>query len=153
MRLFLQNTLVALAFASGISAFAADKTPPVAPIWEHKLADFSDADYRYAVEQLFQNYERTTRSQAGARTKEKGGIENLCRFRPGSRHAVWLGARRDCGFGKTRVCERKHLPRGIESCSGCVSPVFCPSLATGQVPFPGHPVYVMESGKFNDTVW
>ena len=30
---------------------------------------------------------------------------------------------------------------------------YLPSFSTGVVPFPGHPVYVLESGKFYDPAW
>ncbi len=149
---FLQNTLFALAFATGLSAFAADKAPPVVPIWEHKLVDFSDADYRYAIEQLFQNYEKTTGHKLVPGPKKKVGLKIYADSGPGLATPFGLvrgviAALEKRGFASENIFLVGLNPLRLRLTG------FLPSLATGQVPFPGHPVYVLESGKFYDPVW
>ena len=71
----------------GGAAFAAEtpsKTAPVAPrlpVWEIKLKDYSDADYRYAVEQLFQDFEHRTGRALVPGVKKKVGLK-IHRLRP-----------------------------------------------------------------------
>ena len=154
MRLLLQKTTFLLALALGSSAFAADKAPPPpsGDIWEHRLTDFSDSDYRFAVEQLFQDFERTTGHKLVPGAKKKVGLKIYADSGPGLATP----------FGLVRALITALEKRGFEHQNIFLvglNPLrlrltgFLPSLATGAVPFPGHPVYVLESGKFYDPAW
>ncbi len=153
MRLLLQKTTLLLALALGSSAFAADKAPaPSSDVWEHRLTDFSDSDYRFAVEQLFQDYERTTGHKLVPGAKKKVGLKIYADSGPGLATP----------FGLVRGIIVALEKRGFEHQNIFLvglNPLrlrltgFLPSLATGVVPFPGHPVYVLESGKFYDPAW
>jgi hypothetical protein len=153
MRFLLQKTTLLLALACGAATFAADKAPvPSADVYEHRLTDFSDADYRFAVEQLFQNFEQTTGKKLVPGAKKKVGLKIYADSGPGLATP----------FGLVRALIVALEKRGFEHQNIFLvglNPLrlrltgFLPSLATGVVPFPGHPVYVLESGKYYDPAW
>jgi hypothetical protein len=89
MRSFLQKTipLIVLVSLACVAARAAQLTTPAAPVWEHKLSDFSDADYRYAVEQTLQNYEKTTGRQLVPGRRREVGLKIYADSGPGHSHA------------------------------------------------------------------
>ncbi len=152
MRFLLQKTIFILAFAYGASAFGAPKPLPASPVWDYRMVDFSDADYRYAVEQLFQDFERTTGRKLIPGEKKKVGLKIYADSGPGL--ATPFGLVR----GVIAALEKRGFATGNIFLVG-LNPLrlrltgFLPSLATGVVPFPGHPVYVLESGKFYDPAW
>src|SRR5574343_969945 len=74
--------LVALCGALALVAQEAAPAPaaknPVAPhlpVWEAGLGDFSEAAYRYAVEQVFQQWERTNGRELKPGEKHKVGLK------------------------------------------------------------------------------
>ena len=152
MRSFLYKITFALAFVGAFSATAAEKAAPASPVWEQKMGDFSDGDYRYAVEQLFQDYERTLGHKVAPGAKKKVGLKIYADSGPGL--ATPFGLVR----GIIAALEKRGFATGDIFLVG-LNPLrlrltgFLPSLATGVVPFPGHPVYVLESGKFYDPAW
>ena len=77
MRSFLQKTALVLLSFAGLTSLRAAKVDPLvtSPIWEHKLTDFSDADYRFAVEQMIQEFERTAHRPLVPGAKKKVGIK------------------------------------------------------------------------------
>ncbi|MBI2497533.1 MAG: hypothetical protein HYV75_06315, partial [Opitutae bacterium] len=104
MRSFLQKTALVLVLFACASARAAQPAPPLpaeakqsagqtpggqqpatvpAPVWECRLVDFSDADYRYAVEQLLQNFEDTTGRKLVPGVRKKVGLKIYSDSGPG----------------------------------------------------------------------
>ena len=151
---FLQKSILGCFFLglSCVAGRAADPTPPAAPVWEHKLSDFSDADYRYAVEQTLQDYEATTGRHLVPGAKKKVGLKIYADSGPGLATP----------FGLVRALIASLEKRGFEKQNIFLvglNPLrlrltgYLPSFATGILPFPGHPVYVLESGKFYDPAW
>ena len=133
---------------------AAAKAPPSArvPVFEKSMRDFSEADYRYAVEQLFQSFEKQTGRSLTPGAKKKVGLKIYTDSGPGL----------ETPFGLTRAVIAALEKRGFETKNIFLvglNPLrlrltgYLPSLATGVAPFPGHPVYVLESGKFYDPSW
>ncbi len=133
---------------------AAPAAPPPArlPVWEHPLKDFSDADYRYAVEQLFSDFEQRTGRRLVPGAKRKVGLKIY----------TDSGAGLETPYGLTRAVIAALEKRGFESSRIFLvglNPLrlrltgYLPSLAGGPQRFPGHPVYVLESGKFYDPGW
>ncbi len=153
MRSFLQTTVLALAVLAGTGAVrAATPPPPASPVWEHRLTDFSDADYRYAVEQVLQDYEKTSGRQLVPGTRKKVGLKIYADSGPGLATP----------FGLVRALIASLEKRGFEKQNIFLvglNPLrlrltgYLPSFGTGVLPFPGHPVYVLESGKFYDPAW
>ena len=149
---FLQKTSLAVALLCGVSAFAADKAAPAAPVWEHKLSDFSDGDYRYAVEQLFQHYESSLGHKLAPGPKKKVGLKIYADSGPGLATPFGLVRGIIVALEKRGFASENIFLVGLNPLRLRLTG-FLPSLATGTVPFPGHPVYVLESGKFYDPVW
>jgi len=139
-------------FAAGAAAPAKPEPAPRQPVYEFQLHDFTDADYRYAVEQLIAEFEQ--------RTAHK--------FKPGAKHKVGLKIYADSGPGLATpfplvraviaALEARGYKPGEIFLVG-LNPLrlrltgFLPSFATGEQPFPEQPMYVLESGKFYDPTW
>ncbi len=157
MRSFLLKTaLLCLALAGAAALRAADLTlSPSAkthPIWEHKLSDFSDADYRFAVEQLIQEFERTSGRQLVPGPKKKVGLKIYSDSGPGLATPFGLvraviTALEKRGFEKENIFLVGLNPLRLRLTG------FLPSYSTGQMQFPGHPVFVLESNKYYDPAW
>jgi len=153
MRFLLQKTTFLLALVSSALALADDKLPATSvPVWEHHMADFSDADYRFAVEQLFQDFERTTGRKLEPGAKKKVGLKIYADSGPGLATPFGLVRGIITALEKRGFASDKIFLVGLNPLRLRLTG-FLPSLATGVVPFPGHPVYVLESGKFYDPAW
>jgi hypothetical protein len=154
MRLFLPKPVLFLAFAvaSIATAFSADKAAPTSPVWEHRLADFSDGDYRYAVEQILQSFEKNSGRQLVPGAKKKVGLKIYADSGPGLATPFGLvrgviAALEKRGFTKENIFLVGLNPLRLRLTG------YLPSFSTGVLPFPGHQVYVLESGKFYDPAW
>ena len=152
MRLFLPKTFLFMALVGAATAFGAEKVAPASPVWEHKLSDFSDADYRFAVEQLFQTYERNLGHKLVPGPKKKVGLKIYADSGPGLATPFGLVRGIIASLEKRGFASENIFLVGLNPLRLRLTG-FLPSLATGIVPFPGHPVYVLESGKFYDPVW
>lgn len=152
MRPFSLKILLVTALCWGISAFAAEPAAPAAPVWEHSLKDFSDADYRYAVEQLFQSYEKKLGHKMAPGAKKKVGLKIYADSGPGLATPFGLVRAVIVALEKRGFASENIFLVGLNPLRLRLTG-FLPSLATGIVPFPGHPVYVLESGKFYDPAW
>jgi len=131
---------------------ATPATPAAHPIWEHKLADYSDGAYRYAVEQMIQQYERTAHRQLVPGAKKKVGIKVYADSGPGLATPFGLvraviAAMEKRGFEKENIFLVGLNPLRLRLTG------FLPSYSTGVLPFPGHPVFVLESNKYYDPAW
>lgn len=155
--------LLLLALAAAVPALlsAQDAAPaapakpagvPRLPIWEMMLPDFSEAAYRYAVEQVMQEYERTAGRPLRPGEKRKVGLKIYTDSGPG------LATPFPLVRGVIAALEKRGFTRENIFLVG-LNPLrlrltgFLPSFSTGQAPFPEHPVFVLESGKFYDPVW
>ena len=133
---------------------AVAKPAPAArqPVWEMPLRDFSDASYRVAVEQLLQDYEKRLGHRLVPGAKKKVGLKIYADSGPGLAtpfglvHAL-IDALEARGYDRRNVFLVGLNPLRLRLTG------FLPSFATGVAPFPGHPVYVLESGKFYDPSW
>jgi hypothetical protein len=155
MRSLLQKTFLVLAISLGAALPAAEPTraaPAGTSVWEHGLADFSDAGYRHAVEQLLQEYESTAARPLVPGPKKKVGIKIYADSGPGLATPFGLvraviAAMEKRGFAKENIFLVGLNPLRLRLTG------FLPSYSTGVAPFPGHPVFVLESGKFYDPAW
>jgi hypothetical protein len=130
----------------------APPAPALAPILEHKLTDYSDADYRFAVEQLIQVYERNLGRQLAPGPKRKVGIKVYADSGPGLATPFGLvraviAAMEKRGFEKENIFLVGLNPLRLRLTG------FLPSYSTGILPFPGHPIFVLESNKYYDPEW
>jgi hypothetical protein len=159
--LSLSLALASVAVAHAQQPDAAPKPAPAAskpaaapqvPVWEARLPDFSDAAYRYAVEQVFQQIERVNGRELKPGKKNKVGLKIYADSGPGLATP----------FPLVRAVIESLEKRGYQRESIFLvglNPLrlrltgFLPSFATGISPFPGHQVFVLESGKFYDPAW
>jgi len=154
MRFLKKISLLLAPFAAlALPASAADAAAaPLAPIYEHKLTDYSDADYRFAVEQLIQEFEHTSHRALVPGPKKKVGIKVYADSGPGLATPFGLvraviAAMEKRGFAKENIFLVGLNPLRLRLTG------FLPSYSTGVLPFPGHPVFVLESNKYYDPAW
>lgn len=153
---FLRSIRLSVAVLAGAGVGRAEPAPRAVAepprVWEFRLNDFNDAAYRYAVEQMLQDFERKSGRPLVPGAKRKVGLKVYTDSGPGLATP----------FGLTRAVisslERRGFARENIFLVG-LNPLrlrltgYLPSLASGRSPFPGHPVYVLESGRYYDPVW
>lgn len=128
-------------------------TPPAAePVWETRLPDFSAASYDAKVELLLSQFEASTGRKLVPGEKKKVGLKIYADSGPGMATPLPLvraviRALEHRGFATENI-----FLVGLNQLRLRMTG-FLPSLVTGESPFPGHPIYVLESGKFYDPVW
>ncbi|MBP8256243.1 MAG: DUF362 domain-containing protein [Opitutaceae bacterium] len=125
---------------------------PLLPVWETALQNFDQAIYDREVERLFVQFEASTGR----------------RIQPGVKKKVGLKIYADSGQGLATPHALVHAVisalerRGFEAANIFLVGLnqlrlrltgFLPSLATGETAYKGHPVFVLESGRFFDPVW
>ncbi len=152
----LRTALLALALAGGPRLGAADapvpaKAPP-APVLESPLAGFGEADYAAAVEALFTRFEQLSGRRLVPGPKGKVGLKIYSDSGPGLATPIPLVEaviaaleRRGFKAGNIFIVGLSQLRMRFTN--------YLPSLSTGRGPFAGHPVYILESGRFYDPTW
>ncbi len=133
---------------------AADKPvmPPRQPVYQCRLLDFGDTSYRYAVERMLEEFERRSGHKLVPGAKRKVGLKIYADSGPGLatpfpliRAVIASLEARGYKTGEIFLVGLNPLRLRLTG--------FLPSFATGVAPFPGHPLYVLESGKFYDPSW
>jgi hypothetical protein len=137
---------------------AAPDTPPAGPppapepVWETRLPEFTDAAYNDKVEDLLAQFESATSRKLVPGEKKKVGLKIYADSGPGMATPVPL----------VKAVIQALVRRGFEPKDIFLVGLnqlrlrmtgYLPSLVTGESPFPGHQIYVLESGKFYDPVW
>jgi len=141
--------------AGGLTAADAPKAKPAAerqPVWEAQVSDFSDAAYRYAVEQMLQGFEQTSGRLLQPGAKRKVGLKIYTDSGPGLATPVPLVravivALEKRGYAKENIFLVGLNPLRLRMTG------YLPSYSTGIAALPGHPLFVLESGKFYDPAW
>ena len=136
------------------AATGTDKPAPAPhyPVFESKLADFGEGSYRESVEKMLQEFERKSGRQLVPGAKKKVGIKIYADSGPGLAtpfplvHAV-IASLIKRGYTKENIFLVGLNPLRLRLTG------FLPSFASGVGPFDGHPMFVLESGKFYDPSW
>lgn len=158
-RFFLYGVSLFLAASSCWTAQAANgqatksfTPPPRAPLWETRLPAFDMSAYATQVERLIGSWEEANGRHLAPGAKGKVGIKIYTDSGPGMAtpiplvHAVIAAlARRGFKHEGIFVVGLNQLRMRMTG--------YLPSLVTGQTPFAGTPIYVLESGKFYDPGW
>ena len=146
-------TLIGSAFTAG-SASAQEPPPFTAPrtVWEAELDGFSLGDYRPQVEALMQQFEDALGQRLVPGEKGKVGLKVYTDSGPGLATPVPLvqsviRALMDRGYEREDIFLVGLNPLRLRFTG------FLPSYITGETPFAGHQVYVLESGRFYDPDW
>jgi len=148
----------AVSSASGTSAEASDaaSTQPAsaepAPIWEIALGDFSQASYDRAVERIIRDFEGQSGWALVPGEKKKVGLKIYADSGPGMATPVPLVRAVIAALERRGFAKEDIFLVGLNQLRLRMTG-YLPSLATGESAFPGHKVYVLESGRFYDPVW
>lgn len=151
MRFYL---LAALLLANLSTAFAAEAPAPAAPlpVWETTLPDFSQVEYNQAVERLIADFESRTDRRMVPGEKGKVGLKIYADSGPGMATPMPLvraviNALERRGFAKENI-----FLVGLNQLRLRMTG-YLPSMASAESAFPGHPIFVLESGRYFDPVW
>jgi hypothetical protein len=154
--------LVCAGLSGAVAAPAAGSPAPLAaatvvpaspePVWEAPLGRFTDADYAQAVEALFQSYESRTGHRLAPGVKKKVGLKIYSDSGPGLATPFGLVKAVIAALERRGFATQNIFLVGLNQLRLRLTG-FLPSLATGQSPFSGHPVYVLESGRYYDSTW
>ena len=159
--LFLITRLAALSAMSATFAGPAPNSPTSAtlpapvgnePVWEAPLKKADDADYEQAVERLLESFENTSGHKLVPAEKKKVGIKIYSDSGPGLATPFPLVRAVIASMEKRGFKSENIFLVGLNQLRMRMTG-YLPSLVTGREPFPGHPVYVLESGKFYDPTW
>lgn len=130
---------------------AAPKAPR-APVWEAKLASYSEPSYDAAVEALITQFERATGKRLAPGPKKKVGLKIYTDSGPGMATPVPLVQAVIAALERRGFAQEGIFLVGLNQLRLRMTG-YLPALVTGQTPFKGHAVYVLESGRFYDPVW
>jgi len=121
-------------------------------VWQARLANFDEPEYDRAVEALMAKFEAASGRPLKPGPKKKVGLKVYTDSGPGMAtpvplvHAV-IAALQRRGF------ENKNIFLvGLNQLRLRMTG-YLPSLVTGDTPFKGNPVYVLESNRYYDPVW
>lgn len=157
MRL-LTFTLLAVSFLN--AAIAADTTAPTkapaktasAPIWEARLAGFDDATYERIVEQMVSTFEQETGRKLVPGAKKKVGLKIYADSGPGLATPLGMVKGMVVALRKRGFSNQDIFLVGLNALRLRMTG-YLPSLVSGETPFAGNPVYVLESNRYYDPVW
>lgn len=125
---------------------------PSQPVWETSLGNFTDADYDQAVERLLSDFEKSSGQRLVPGEKGKVGLKIYADSGPGMATPIPLvraviSALEHRGFKASNI-----FLVGLNQLRLRMTG-YLPSLASGESAFPGHQIYVLESGRYFDPVW
>lgn len=155
---FLRVSVVFMALLGAVIVHAAEPgaaaTPkPVAePVWQANLKNFEQSNYDVEVKKLFSAFEVSSGRKLVPGNKKKVGLKIYTDSGPGMATPIKLvkaviAALEERGYEKENI-----FLVGLNQLRLRMTG-YLPSLVTGETPFPGHPVYVLESGRYYDPVW
>ena len=131
---------------------AAPKPASLAPVFEAKLPAFDEAAYAAKVEALIAEFERTTGRKLGPGQKKKVGVKIYSDSGPGLATPVPLVKAVIAALERRGFAHQNIFLVGLNALRLRMSG-YLPSLVSGETPFRGNPVYVLESGRYYDPVW
>lgn len=160
MRLFTFTLLMlglsaAARAASAPAATTAPATPATVrsePVWETKLAGFDERAYQQAVEAMISTFERETGKKLVPGPKRRVGLKIYADSGPGLATPVALVKGVIAALRKRGFENREIFLVGLNALRLRMTG-YLPSLVSGETPFAGNPVYVLESGRFYDPLW
>jgi hypothetical protein len=126
--------------------------PPNPSVWEGHLQNFSQEAYTKEVERMLTDFEHATGRRLVPGAKKKVGLKIYTDSGPGMATPVPLVRAVIAALQKRGFAPGNIFLVGLNQLRLRMSG-YLPSLITGKSPFPGHPIYVLESGKFYDPVW
>jgi hypothetical protein len=157
MRILLLAALAAGLASAGATVCRADFKPevqrePKEPVWQAHLAAFTDADYDDAVEKLISAFEKDRGRAIRPGVKKKVGLKIYSDSGPGMATPVPLVRGVIAALVRRGYANKNIFLVGLNQLRLRMTG-YLPSLVTGETPFRGNPVYVLESNRYYDPVW
>jgi hypothetical protein len=131
---------------------AAARNAPVEPVWETRLPSFDQETYDRQVEKMIATFEQTTGKKLVPGAKKKVGLKVYADSGPGLATPVPL-VKAVISALKRRGFEHSNIFLVGLNALRLRMTGYLPSLVSGQTPFFGNPVYVLESGRYYDPLW
>jgi len=144
--------LTAAPAASAAPAAAPKPTPVSEPVWEAQLAAFDEPTYERQVERLIAVFEQSSGRKLVPGPKRKVGLKIYADSGPGLATPIPL-VKAVIASLKRRGFEHSEIFLVGLNALRLRMTGYLPSLVSGQTPFFGIPVYVLESGRYYDPVW
>lgn len=144
----------------GAGAFAASAPgnpprpakPPPEPVWQARLPEYSEQAYDSKVEALIQRFESASGRKLAPGAKKKVGLKVYTDSGPGLATPVPLVKAVIAALKRRGYDHKDIFLVGLNALRLRMSG-YLPSLVSGETPFDGNPVYVLESGRYYDPVW
>jgi hypothetical protein len=137
-------------------AAAAEAAPaaPAAPevVWQAHLANFEEPEYDRAVEVLIAKFEASSGHRLTPGPKRRVGLKIYTDSGPGMATPVPLVHAVIAALQRRGFENRNIFLVGLNQLRLRMTG-YLPSLVTGDTPFKGNPVYVLESNRYYDPVW
>jgi hypothetical protein len=138
--------------ASGQASMPAAKDAPQEPVWQARLAAFDQETYDREVEKLIATFEAAHGRKLAPGAKKKVGLKVYADSGPGLATPVPL-VKAVISSLKRRGFEHSDIFLVGLNALRLRMTGYLPSLVSGETPFFGNPVYVLESGRYYDPVW
>jgi hypothetical protein len=149
--------LAAAALVAAGNTARAEFTPevqrlPKEPIWQGHLKTYSEAEYAVEVERLVSAYEQAYHHPIAPGAKKKVGLKIYSDSGPGMATPTALVRAVITVLEKRGYANRNIFLVGLNQLRLRMSG-YLPSLVTGETPFKGNPVFVLESNRYYDPGW
>jgi hypothetical protein len=125
---------------------------PTDPVWQVKLPAFDEATYEREVEKMISVFERETGRKLVPGPKKKVGLKIYADSGPGLATPLPL-VKGVITALKRRGFEHSNIFLVGLNALRLRMTGYLPSLVSGETPFFGNPVYVLESGRYYDPLW
>jgi hypothetical protein len=125
---------------------------PQEPVWQARLPGFTEADYDREVEELFTTFEQSLHRRIAPGPKKKVGLKIYADSGPGMATPVPLTKAVIAALERRGYQKQNIFLVGLNALRLRMTG-YLPSLVSGETPFAGNPVYVLESGRYYDPVW
>lgn len=125
---------------------------PGEPVWQSHLAGFDEATYDRQVEKMISTFEQATGKRLVPGPKKKVGLKIYADSGPGLATPVPL-VKAVISALKRRGFEHSNIFLVGLNALRLRMTGYLPSLVSGETPFFGNPVYVLESGRYYDPLW
>jgi hypothetical protein len=131
---------------------AGPAAPQVEPVWEAILSGFDEASYGEPVEKMIVAFERASGRKLVPGPKRKVGLKVYADSGPGLATPIPMVKAVIAALGRRGFARSDIFLVGLNALRLRMTG-YLPSLVSGETPFSGNPVYVLESGRYYDPVW
>jgi hypothetical protein len=131
---------------------AAKSNQPTDPVWQMRLAAFDEETYTRDVEKLIATFEQATGRKLVPGAKKKVGLKIYADSGPGLATPLPLVKAVITALKRRGFANENIFLVGLNALRLRMTG-YLPSLVSGETPFAGNPVYVLERGAYYDPLW